>query len=199
MMQNYKNQQKSLVYCWGSLSHVFDDKIVLWRQKAWKRQKSWKSVLFAKKVWKRQKSWKRAKKLKKRQKIWKRQKSWKSDKKVEKVLKWNEVERKQLFQLFCRFFNFFVVFKLFWCFFNFFALFQLFCRFQTFLAKSTLFQLFCRFQAFLTSWHNFSSKTWESDPQQYNIPQPPARPPARPTHFFHKFNGEKTQPSERRG
>jgi hypothetical protein len=40
--------------------------------------------------------------LKKRQKIWKRQKSWKSDKKVEKVLKWNEVERKQLFQLFCR-------------------------------------------------------------------------------------------------
>ena len=45
-MQNYKNQQKSLVYCSGSLSHVFDDKIVKWRQKAWKRQKSWKSVLF---------------------------------------------------------------------------------------------------------------------------------------------------------
>ena len=46
MMQNYKNQQKSLVYCSGPISLVFDDKIVKWRQKAWKRQKSWKSVLF---------------------------------------------------------------------------------------------------------------------------------------------------------
>ena len=34
--------------------------------------------------------------------------------------------------------------------------------------KRKLFQLFCRFQAFLTSFNNFSSKTWESDPEQYN-------------------------------
>ena len=123
-------------------------KIVKWRQKSLKTTKKLKKRTF------RQKSLKTTKKLKNRQK------SWKSCFRSTSFHFSTFSTFLSLFQLFCRF-------QIFWRFFNFFALFQLFCRFQTFLAKSTLFQLFCRFQAFWRHSTILSSKTWESDPEQY--------------------------------